>query len=104
MEDERLPDEQDFGPAEAHKQTLLDLCSRDHLALASMVLLLQGFASQKNLSALSPEALGPLQELCSSESARKCSGACHGCRFHAAHHGAGQGSLNSSKLCAKTLP
>ena len=71
VEDERLPDEQDFGPAEAHKQALLDLCSRDHLALASMVLLLQGFASQKNLSALSPEALGPLQELCSSESSEE---------------------------------
>ena len=47
--------------ADAYKEALLELCSRDAFALAAMSTLLQGLANNRNLSSLSPQALGPLQ-------------------------------------------
>jgi hypothetical protein len=44
-----------------HKESLLELSSRDPLAAASMATLLHGLANERNLSSLSPTALGPLQ-------------------------------------------
>jgi hypothetical protein len=66
LADQRSAAESMETSMEAHKQALLDLCCRDPLALASLAVLLQGLTNHQNLSALSPDALGPLQELCSS--------------------------------------